>query len=118
MKTLIIFFKDIRISLYNNEIISYDICTHGYTCLTTLLVKHYNDLLDRRSPGWGRDEVTYFSDEDVFVSIHLGTTYANFQEKIFPETPGKKLQTFCCSYVATLKSLELFPRRFRKIFFS
>ena len=60
--------------------------THGCISLTTLLlVKHYNDLLDRRSSGRGRDEVTYFSVEDVFC-IHLGTEYANFQEKIFPET--------------------------------
>ena len=43
----------------------------------------------------GRDEVTYFSVGDDFC-IHHGTTYANFQEKIFPETSGKKFQTFHC----------------------
>ena len=29
-----------------------------------------------------------------FVYIHLGTKYANFQEKIFAEISGKKFQTF------------------------
>ena len=92
------------------------ICTHGCINVTTLLVKHYNDLLDRRSSGRGRDDVTYFYVGDVFC-IYLGTTYADFQEKIFPETSGKKFQTFHCSNVTTMKSLELFPRRFREDFF-
>ena len=52
-----------------------------------------------------------------FVYTYLGTLYADFQEKIFPETSGKKLQTFHCSNVTTMKSLELFPRHFREDFF-
>ena len=65
--------------------------THGCISLTTLLGKHYNDLLDRRISGRGRYEVKYYSFEYVFC-IQIGTTYANFQEKVFPETPGKKFQ--------------------------
>ena len=93
-----------------------EISTHGYINLTTLLVKHYNDLLTRRRSGRARNKVTYFSVGDVFC-IHLGITYAKFQEKIFPETSGKKFQNFHCSNVTTMKSLELFPRRFRGNFF-
>ena len=54
--------------------------TDGSRILHTLLVKHYNDLLDRQSSEWGRDEVTYFDVGDVF-GIYLGPMYANFQEK-------------------------------------
>ena len=66
--------------------------TDGSRILHTLLVKHYNDLLDRQSSERGKDEVTYFYVGDVFC-IHLGTKYADFQEKIFAEISGKKLQT-------------------------
>ena len=72
--------------------------TDGCRSLTTLLVKYYNDLLDRQSSGRGRDEVTYFYVGDVFC-IYLGTMYANFQEKIFAEISGKKFQTFDVSNV-------------------
>ena len=41
----------------------------------------------------GNDEVSYFYVGEVFC-IHLGTKYANFQEKIFAEISGKKLKTF------------------------
>ena len=34
--------------------------TDGNKILHALLVKHYNDLLDRQSSEWSRDEVTYF----------------------------------------------------------
>ena len=54
--------------------------------------KHYNDLLERQTSERGKDEVLYFYVGDVFC-IHLGTKYANFQEKIFAEISGKKLQT-------------------------
>ena len=40
--------------------------------LHTLLVKHYNDLLERQSSERGKDEVSYFYVGDVFC-IHLGT---------------------------------------------
>ena len=63
--------------------------THGCINVTTLLVKHYNDLLERRSSGRARDEVTFFYVGDVFC-IYLGPMYANFQEKIFAEVSGKK----------------------------
>ena len=59
---------------------------------TLLLVKHYNDFLDRQSSERSRDEVTYFYVGDVFC-IHLGTKYAEFQEKIYAEISGKKFQT-------------------------
>ena len=36
------------------------------------LLKHYNDLLDRRSSGRARDEITYFYVGDVF-RIYLGS---------------------------------------------
>ena len=62
--------------------------THGGRCLTTLLVMHCNDLLDRQSSEWGREEVTYFYVGDVFC-IYLGTMYADFQEKILLEVSGK-----------------------------
>ena len=39
-----------------------------------------------------KDEVSYLYVGDVFC-IHLGTKYADFQEKIFVETSGKKFQT-------------------------
>ena len=73
-------------------------------------------MLDRRSSGRAKNEVTYFYVGDLFC-IYLGSVYANFQEKIFPETSGKKFQNFHCSNVTTMKSLELFPRRFRRDFF-
>ena len=66
--------------------------TDGSRILHTLLVKHYNDLLDKQSSERGKDEVTYFYVGDVFC-IHLGTKYADFQEKIFAEISGKKFQT-------------------------
>ena len=58
----------------------------------TLLVKHYNDLLERQSSERVKDEVSYFYVGDVFC-IHPGTKYANFHEKIFRELSGKKFRT-------------------------
>ena len=66
--------------------------TDGSKILHTLLVKHYNDLLDRQSSERDKDEVTNFYVGDIFC-IHLGTKYADFQEKIFAEISGKKFQT-------------------------
>ena len=43
-----------------------DTSTDGCNILHTLLVKHYNDLLDRQSSERGKDEVTYFYVGDVF----------------------------------------------------
>ena len=70
----------------------------GSRILHTLLVKHYNDLFDRQSSERGKDEVTYFYVGDVFC-MHLGTKYADFQEKILVEISGKKFQTLCITYV-------------------
>ena len=41
--------------------------TDGSRILHTLLVKHYNDLLDRQSSERGKNEVTYFYVGDFFV---------------------------------------------------
>ena len=67
-------------------------CTDENRILHTLLVKHYNDLLERQSSERGKDEVSYFYVGDVF-RIHLGTKYADFQEKIFVEISVKMFQT-------------------------
>ena len=64
----------------------------GSKTLHTLLVKHYNDFLDRQSSERGRDEITYLYVGDVF-GIYLGTMYADFQEKIFTEISWKKFRT-------------------------
>ena len=66
--------------------------TDGSRILHTLLVKHYNDLLDRQSSEQGKDEVTYFYVGDIFC-IQLRTKYADFKEKIFAEISEKKFQT-------------------------
>ena len=52
--------------------------------LHTLLVKRFNDLLDGQKSQQSIDKVTYFYVGDLFC-IHLGTKYANFQEKIFAD---------------------------------
>ena len=68
--------------------------THWDKNLHTLLVKHFNDLLDGQKSERSIDKVTYFYVGDLFC-IHLGTKYANFQEKIFADISGRKLQTLC-----------------------
>ena len=72
--------------------ISSQVHTDGNNILHTPLIKHYNDLFDTHRTERSWDEVTYFYVGDVFC-IHLGTKYANFQEKIFAEISGKKFQT-------------------------
>ena len=49
--------------------------------LTTLVAKHYNDLLGSQTSERGRDEVTFFYVGDLFCT-YLGTMYADFQDKI------------------------------------
>ena len=66
----------------------------GNNILDTPIVKHYNDLLGRQSSERGKDEVSYLYVGDVFC-IHLGTKYADFQEKISVEISGKTFQTLC-----------------------
>ena len=82
--------------------------TDAKISLHTLLVKYYNDLLGRLCSERDRDEVTYFSVGDLFY-IHLGTKYANFQEKIFAENSGKKFQTFHCSNVTNRDVCNFIP---------
>ena len=66
------------------ESLSFQLCTQGCISFTTLLVKCYNDLLDRQSSGRGRDEVTYFSVGYNFW-IHLGTTYTQKTSQILKQ---------------------------------
>ena len=81
----------------------------------TLLVKYFNDLLDGQKSERSIDKVTYFYVGDLFC-IHLGTKYANFQEKIFADISGRKLQTlyssnytkFACNFInAPLRLLSI-----------
>ena len=67
--------------------------THGGENLTTLLVKYFNDLLDDQSSERSRDEVTFFYVGDV-LCIHLGSKYANFQEKNLRGDFWKKVPNF------------------------
>ena len=71
--------------------------TEPSNILHTLLEKHYNELLDRQ----GSERVFYNC--DVFW-IHLGTMYADFQEKIFAGIFGKKFQTLYSSNVTSIQS--------------
>ena len=64
--------------------------THRGENLTTLLVKYFNDLLGVHWSERSKDAVTFFYDGDV-LCIHLGSKYANFQEKIFPETLHRRM---------------------------
>ena len=68
--------------------------THGDKKLHILLVKYFNDFLDEQKSQRSIDKVTYFYLGDLFC-IHHGTKYANFQEKIFADISGRKLQTLC-----------------------
>merc|ERR1712015_149474 len=90
--------------------------THGDKKLHTLLVKYFNDLLDGQKSQRSIDKVTYFYFGDLFC-IHLGTKYANFQEKIFADISGRKLQTLYSSNVTTIQSLQFSPRNICKDFF-
>ena len=51
-----------------------------HTFYTTLLVKYFNDLLGVQSSDRSRGEVTFFYVGTV-LCIHLGSKYADFQEK-------------------------------------
>ena len=53
--------------------------THGNKTLYTLLVKYYNDFLDRQSCGRNRGRMTYLRVGDLFC-YPLGTTYDDFEE--------------------------------------
>ena len=66
--------------------------THGDKNLHTLLVKHFNDLLNGQRSEKSIGKVTFYVGN--LFCIHLGTKYANFLEKIFAEISGKKCQNF------------------------
>ena len=68
----------------NHAEFSTHVPTDGSKTLHTLLVKHYNDLLDRQGSERGRDEVTYFYVGGVFC-IHLGTKYAKYHFYVIPK---------------------------------
>ena len=84
--------------------------------LHTLLVKRFNDLLDGQKSQRSIDKVTFFYVGDLFC-IHLGTKYANFQEKIFVDISGRKFQTlyssnmqiFCIRWI--FKYFQTSPKR-------
>ena len=90
-------------SLYygRQQIPSLDVHTDGNNILHTPLVKHYNDLLGRQSSERGKDEVSYFYVGDVFC-IHLGTKYANFQEKIKLHPSPAQNSVFQASHCSAL----------------
>ena len=77
--------------LHSKRKLSKKSLTDGCKSLTTLLVKYYNDMLDRQSFGWGRDEVKDIYFGNCFVYIFLGTKYAIFQEKILVDISLKKV---------------------------
>ena len=90
--------------------------THGGENLTTLLVKYFNDLLGVQRSERSKDEVTFFFD-GVVLCIPLGSKYADLQQKISPDTSCRKSETFHCSNVTTMKSLEPFHRNLHRDFF-
>ena len=59
------------------------IYTDGCNILHTLLVKHYNDLLDRPSSELGRDEFTQFYVGDVFCIHRIHLCMPIFKKKSF-----------------------------------
>ena len=50
-------------------------------------------MIERLSTEQDKDEVSYFYVGGVFCT-HLGSKYANFQEKMYPEISGKKFQAW------------------------
>ena len=94
-------------------LIQYIHITDSNKSLTTLVVNHYNDLLDKQTSKLGRNEVTFSYVWDVRC-IYLGTKYADFpgfQEKIFTETSsGKKFLRYYNGKFGTFS--QKFQRRF------
>ena len=85
---LLVILKEGVVERKKSSVLKYIYNTYGDKNLHTLLVKHYNYLLDGQISEWSIDKVTYFYVGDLFC-IHLGTKYANFQEKISAEISGK-----------------------------
>ena len=94
---------------------SADIHTHGDKKLHTLLVKYFNDLLDGQKSQWSIDKVTYFYVGDLFC-IHLGTKYANFQEKIFADISGESCKLCLVVTLLLYKVCNFLPEISAKIF--
>ena len=71
--------------------------TDGSKMLHTLLVKHYNDLLERQSSERGRARMKFHTSMlGTFFVYTLGLSrYADFQQKFFVEISGKKFKTLC-----------------------
>ena len=67
--------------------------THGSRYLTTLLIKYFNDLPGVQRAERNRNEVTFFYVGDV-LCIHLGSKYADFQEKTSRRFLGKSSKLF------------------------
>ena len=59
----------LRYRFHRDQMYTHFACTYTdeSKILHTLLVKHYNDLIDRQSSERGKDEVTYFYVGDVFL---------------------------------------------------
>ena len=54
---------------------------------------------------------------ETYFAYTLALSMPIFKKKIFAEISGKKFQTFHCSKVTTMKSLELLPRNLHEYFF-
>ena len=72
--------------------------------------------IDEVLDGAGMKSHTFMLGMFFVYTSYLGTTYADFIEKIFPETSGKKFQTFHCSKVDAMKSWSFFQDVSGKIF--
>ena len=86
------------------------VLTHGEKSLNTQLVKYYNDFLDKLRSEQDKGEVSILLVGDPYV-IPLGSKYADFQQKISPDSSCGKTQTLYCSYFTTIQSLRLSTAR-------
>ena len=65
--------------------------THRAKNLHTLLVKYYNDYLDRQCSGRGRGGGIYLQVEDAFCYA-LGTSYADMQQNLLLTRARERLK--------------------------
>ena len=94
----------VNILYHYNTVLTLNALTKGLK-LYIVEVSHYIDYYDSLSCRRGRGEVTYFNVGGLFC-LHLGTKYANFQEKILGDFLGKKLFIV----LITMKTLSIFSR--------
>ena len=73
--------------------------------LNTLLIKYYNDYVDKQSYGTDKGEVIYFKVGGIFCNA-IGSKYTNFQQKIWLDTNCGTSQTSHCSNFATMEFLR------------